>query len=92
MFKNFFQLYQAGKELGLKKKEIRNIFLPNNPKRLIFFATLIIIITIVFGILMAVFFLGTPAVKDTYPTGSYYSTAKNKDFKGRKRIRLKILI
>ncbi|MHA2186469.1 MAG: hypothetical protein ACXAAI_15870, partial [Promethearchaeota archaeon] len=78
------QLFEVGKELGLKKKEISKVIFINNPKRLTFFAALIIIVFIVFGILIAVFFLGTPAVKDTYPSGSYYSTAKNKDFKGRR--------
>ncbi len=84
MFKGFFQLHQIGKELGLNKKEIKKIFLFDNSKHYILYTILLIVSIVAFGILMII--LGIQAYKNTYPSGSYYSTVKKKDFKRRRRI------
>ena len=87
MFKDFFQLYQIGKELGLNKKEIKKIFLFDNSKSFKYLAILLIVF--IFSITIIIIILSE--VTNTYPSGSYYSTVKNKDFKRRKRIQLRIL-
>ena len=84
MFKDFFQLYQIGKELGLNKKEIKSVFLFDNSKHYILYTILLIVSIVAFGILMII--LGIQSYKNTYPSGSYYSTVKKKDFKRRRRI------
>ena len=84
MFKGFFQLYQIGKELGLNKKEIKNVFLFNNTKHSILYTILLIVSIVAFGILMIIF--GMQAYRNTYPSGTLYSTVKKKDFNRRKRI------
>lgn len=84
MFKDFFQLYQIGKELGLNKKEIKEVFLFDNTKHSILYTILLIVSIVAFGILMI--FLGIQAYRNVYPSGTYYSTVKKKDFKRRKRI------
>ncbi len=84
MFKGFFQLHQIGKELGLNKKEIKKTLLFGNSKYSILYTTLLIVSIVVFGILMII--LGIQEYKNTYPSGSYYSTVKKKDFKRRRRI------
>lgn len=84
MFKDFFPLFQIGKELGLNKKEIKKIFLFGNTKHYMLYTILLIVSIVSFGILMII--LGMQAYRNTYPSGSYYSTVKKKDFKRRKRI------
>lgn len=83
MFKDLFQLYQIGKELGLNKKEIKSVFLFNNTKHLILFTVLLIIAIVAFAALMII--LGIQATRNAYPSGTYYSTVKKKDFIRRKR-------
>ncbi len=82
MFKDFFQLYQIGKELGLNKKEIKNIFLFDNSRHYILYTILLIVSIVAFGILMII--LGIQAFRNTYPSGTLYSTVKKKDFNRRK--------
>ena len=82
MFKDFFQLYQIGKELGLNKKEIKNIFLFDNSRHYILYTILLIVSIVAFGILMII--LGIQANRNTYPSGTLYSTVKKKDFNRRK--------
>jgi len=89
MFKEFFQLHQIGKELGLNKKEIKKTFLFGNSKYSVLYTILLILSIVAFGILMII--LGMQAYRNTYPSGSYYSTVKKKDFKRRRRIYLRIL-
>ena len=82
MFKEFFQLHQIGKELGLNKKEIKNIFLFDNSKHYIVYTILLIVSIVAFGILMII--LGIQVFRNTYPSGTLYSTVKKKDFNRRK--------
>ena len=78
MFKDFFQLYQIGKELGLNKKEIKKVFLFDNSKHFILYTILLIVSIVAFEILMII--LGIQAFRNTYPSGTLYSTVKKKDF------------
>ena len=78
MFKDLFQIYKIGKELGLNKKEIKSIFLFNNTKHGILYTILLIISIIAFGVL--VIFLGIQVSRNLYPAGTLYSTVKKKDF------------
>jgi len=82
MFKNFFQLYQIGKELGLNKEEIKKVFLFDNTKHSILYTILLIVSIVAFGILMIT--LGMQSFRNTYPSGTMYSTVKKKDFNRRK--------
>jgi len=82
LFKDFFQLYQIGMELGLNKKEIKKVFLFDNSKHYILYTILLIVSIVAFGILMII--LGIQAFRNTYPSGTLYSTVKKKDFNRRK--------
>ena len=83
MIRDFFQLYQIGKELGLNKKDIKSLSLFGNTKHQFLYTILLVLSIVTIGILII---LGIYIERSTYATGSYYSTVKNKDFKRRKRI------
>ncbi len=83
MYKEFIQLYQIGKELGLTRKEINGSFFFKEEthslkNRIIFHIILLIIMTLI-GV--AIVLLGFSISEDTYPSGSRYSTIRIKDFK-----------
>ena len=84
MIKFSFHLDQIGKELGLNKKEIKELALFGNTKHSILYTILMIVSIVAFGILLII--LGKQIFSNIYPSGSLYSTAKKKDFKRRKRI------
>ena len=79
MFENLFQLFKIGKELGLNKKEIRNILLFDNTKNPTLYTILMIIGIILSGIV--IIFIVIVIVRNAYPAGALYSTVKTKDFK-----------
>ena len=82
MMKDIIQLFKIGKELGLSKKEINRVLIFDNGKRTLLFISLLIISFIFFGIIIII--LGIEASRNTYAAGTYYSTVKEKDFKGTK--------
>ncbi|MFW9946899.1 MAG: hypothetical protein ACFFDX_08745 [Candidatus Odinarchaeota archaeon] len=82
MFKEIFQLYKLGKELGLNKKEINKILIFDNTKHPTLYLVLFIIAIVATGVIAIV--LGIVLTRNTYPQGALYSTVKRKDFK-RKR-------
>ena len=88
MIKDIIQLFKIGKELGLNKKEINRVLLFDNSKRTLLFISLLIISFIFFGIIIII--LGIEAIlrieasRNTYASGTYYSTVKEKDFNGNK--------
>lgn len=79
MLKDIFQLYNTGKELGLSKKEMNKILLFRNSKYSMLYIILLIIAVSALGFLIII--LGIEAAKNTYPSGTKYSTVKEKDFK-----------
>ncbi|MBY8989552.1 MAG: hypothetical protein KGD58_02265 [Candidatus Lokiarchaeota archaeon] len=81
MFKDFFQLYQIGKDLGLTKKEIKDFSLFGNTKHPFLYSILLVLSIIAIGISII---LGIYIERSTYASGSYYSTVKKNDFKLRK--------
>ena len=83
MFRDLFQLYQIGRELGLNKKEINSIFLFDKTKHSILYTALLIVSIVAFGILIVI--LGIQVAKNIYPSGTLYNTVNKKDFKRRKR-------
>ena len=78
MFKDFFQLYQIGKDLGLTKKEIKDLSLFGNTKHPFLYSILLVLSIIAIGISII---LGIYIERSTYASGSYYSTVKKNDFK-----------
>lgn len=82
MFKQIFQLYKIGKELGLNKKEINKILIFDNTRHPILYLVLLIIAIVASGIIVII--LGIVISRNVYPEGARYSTVKRKDFK-RKR-------
>jgi len=86
------QLYKIGRELGLAKKEINQVFSYNNFKDKDFGwgEIMLIIILIFMGFLMILAILSVPLnspnipSNNTYPSGIFYSTVRIKDFKERK--------
>lgn len=82
MFKQIFQLYKIGKELGLNKKEINNLLIFDNTKHPTLYLVLLIIAIVATGIIAII--LSIVISRNVYPQGALYSTVKRKDFK-RKR-------
>ena len=82
LFREFFQLYKIGKELGLSKKEINRVLLFNNSRYPLLYKILMIITFIFVGVIIII--LGIEASRHIYPAGTLYSTVKIKDFKGKK--------
>jgi len=82
MMKDKIQLFKIGKELGLSKKEINKVLIFGNSKHTLLYKSLLIISFIFFGIIIII--LGIEASRNTYAAGTFYSTVKEKDFKGNK--------
>lgn len=78
MFNNYLQIYKIGKELGLSKKDVDNIFLFKYTKHSILY-TFLLIIFIVFTIIIYII-IGLGALSNIYPSGALYATVKHKDF------------
>lgn len=94
MFDQIFQLHKLGKSLGLNKRDINNTLIFNNSRHPTLYKTLATIVIVFIGFLLIFFIilLGFEATKHTYTPGTYYSTVKIRDFKGkRKRSRMKFL-
>ena len=86
MIKDFSQLFQIGKDLGLNKKEIKNVFSVGDAKYLKLAVIVIILMFVFFFAYTAITMISANYVHDTtYASGTYYSTVKKKDFKRRKR-------
>ena len=88
MMKDIIQLFKIGKELGLSKKEINKVLIFGNSKHTLLYKSLLIISFIFFGIIVIILgievILGIEASRNTYAAGTFYSTVKEKDFKGKK--------
>ncbi len=85
VFKEIFQLYKIGKELGLSRKEINSTLLFKNRYPLIL-ALLLIVILSVFTILFwnIALILYAKSTESVYPSGAFYSSISIKDFKDQK--------
>ena len=85
IFKDIFQLYEIGKELGLSRKEINSTLLFKNRYPLILALILIIFLSV-----FAIFFwnvaliLYARSTEPVYPSGAEYSSISLKDFKDKK--------
>ncbi|MFX0027555.1 MAG: hypothetical protein ACFE8M_14230 [Candidatus Hermodarchaeota archaeon] len=82
MFKEIFQFYKIGKELGLNKKEINKILIFDNTKHPTLYLVLLIIAIVATGVIAVI--LGIVISRDVYPQGALYSIVKRKDFKKRR--------
>lgn len=78
MMKDFIQLFKLGKKLGLSKKDINRVLIFDNSKHTILYKCLLIISVIFFGVLIVLF--GIEASRNTYASGTFYSTVHIKDF------------
>ena len=83
MFKEIIQLYQVGKELGLTRKEINELFFFRKEAhslryKIIFYIILIITMSLI-GLTLIL--IRISITRDTYPSGTKYSTIRMKDFK-----------
>ncbi|MFX1463978.1 MAG: hypothetical protein ACFFBF_13190 [Promethearchaeota archaeon] len=85
VFKDFYNLYKIGKELGLSHKEINRTLLFKNRYSLIL-ALLLIIILSVFAILFwnITLILYAKSTEPVYARGTFYSSIDLKDFKDKK--------
>jgi len=81
MIRDIIQLFKIGKELGLSKKELNKVLIFDNCKHTLLYISLLILSFIFFGIIII---LGIEASRNTYGAGTFYSTVKEKDFKGKK--------
>ncbi|MFX1573291.1 MAG: hypothetical protein ACFFB0_11130 [Promethearchaeota archaeon] len=85
IFKEIFQLYNIGKELGLSRKDINSVLLFKNRLPLIL-ALMVIIILTVFTVLFwnIALILYMRSTEPVYPEGALYSSVSLKNFKDRK--------
>jgi len=85
VFKDIFQLYNIGKELGLSRKEINSALLFKNRYPLILALMLIVFLT-VFAILFwnIAIILYAKSTEPVYPRGTLYSSISLKDFRDKK--------
>ncbi|NVM36521.1 MAG: hypothetical protein HWN81_13070 [Candidatus Lokiarchaeota archaeon] len=85
VFKDMFQLYKIGKELGLSRKEINSTLFFKNRYPLILGLMLIVILS-VFAILFwnVALVLYAKSTEPVYPRGTLYSSITFRDFKDKK--------
>lgn len=85
VFKDIFQLYKIGKELGLSRKEINSNLLFKNRYPLIL-ALMLIVILSVFAILFwnVALILYAKSTEPVYPRGTLYSSISLNDFRDKK--------
>ena len=82
MMKDLIQLHKIGKELGLSKKEVNKVLFYNNSKNSVILLIILIIIFSIVGYFIGLFI--ESAIRNTYPSGTKYSTVKIKDFDKKK--------
>jgi len=86
MFKDLFQLYQIGKELGITHKEMNKFYFSKAENRRLrykfIFYIVLIGISLLLGFVILSLMIGRSNTTDnTYPSGAYYSSVRIKDFK-----------
>ncbi len=83
MIDNIIKIYRVGKELSLTKSEINSLLFFKNRRhgRLSIELLIILIIITITSISLLIVYSYIHLERDTYPTGSKYSTVRIKDFK-----------
>ena len=83
MIENIINIFKIGKELGLTKREISSLLFFKNSKHgtlsIILFIFLVVLTLATLAVLIV--FAYIQIERNTYATGTYYSTIKNKDFR-----------
>ena len=82
LMKDLIQLHKIGKELGLSKKEVNQVLFYDNSKNKVILLIISIIIFSIVGYFIVFFIEST--IRNTYPSGTKYSTVKIKDFDKKK--------
>jgi len=87
MFEEISQFYQIGRCLGIHKNEINRVFLSYSGryKRMKLFCLAIIIIAFFCIFIFSLFMIISSPADSTYPSNSFYSSIKVKDFKNKSR-------
>jgi hypothetical protein len=83
MIENIINIFKIGKELGLTKREISSLFFFKNSKHGILSIVLFIFLVVLTftTLVVLIVFAYIQIERNTYPTGSRYSTVKIKDFR-----------
>jgi len=90
LLEELYRIREIGRSLGLKKEEFNKVFIfdkskyPNLYKFLLF--VLLIIITVY--CIIASSTIGILVSRNTYPSGTLYSTAMIKDFQKDKKLKI----
>jgi len=85
VFKDIFQLYKIGKELGLSRKEINSVLLFKNRYPLVIALMLIVILSVLAILFWNVaLILYAKSTEPVYPRGTLYSSISLKDFRDKK--------
>ncbi len=87
MFDEIIQFYQFGRSLGIHKNEINRVFLSYSGryKKMKLFGLAIIIIAFFCIFIFSLFMIINNPADSTYPSNSFYSSVKVKDFKNKSR-------
>ncbi|MFX0002023.1 MAG: hypothetical protein ACFE9C_01150 [Candidatus Hodarchaeota archaeon] len=83
MIDTIFRIYKIGKELGLTKREISSLFFFKNSRGRTFSIVLLVLIIVITITTLSVLtvFVYILIERNTYPTGTKYSTVKISDFR-----------
>ncbi len=82
LFDEIFRFYEIGKSIGLQKKEINNMLSRDSKyyRNICIFLLSVLIILLFVLISLASLVTYINGIDPTYPSNSYYSTVKIKDF------------
>ncbi|MBA7670113.1 hypothetical protein ES703_78256 [subsurface metagenome] len=85
VFKDIFQLYKIGKELGLSRKEINSVLFFKNRYPLVLALMLIVFLSVLAILFWNVaLILYAKSTEPVYPRGTLYSSISLKDFRDKK--------
>ncbi len=79
MIGNIIRIYKIGNDLGLNKREMKEIFLLKKHRYVMIILLFLILLITSWAIYLSLITIGIN--RSTYNSGSFYSSVSNKDFR-----------
>ena len=89
MIGNIIRIYKIGNDLGLNKREMKEIFLLKKHRYVVIILLFLIIIITSWAIYLSLITIGIN--RSTYSSGGFYSSVRNKDFRFKKNKKWKYM-
>ena len=89
MIGNIIRIYNIGKDLGLNKREMKEIFLLKKHRYVAIILLFLIIIITSWAIYLSL--ITIISNRSTYSSGGFYSSVRNKDFRFKKNKKWKYM-